>query len=69
MTTELFRHRLECLDWEAHSEKRQPNSRLAVWATSCGHTIIAYTDSHNDAWSAVCTMAMKLTREELLPRP
>ena len=30
MTTKLFRHRLECLDWEAHSEKRQPNSRWRV---------------------------------------
>ena len=71
MTTELFRHRLECLGWHFHSERQQPDGRWHVFATCCCHTILAIADSRHDAWAATCSMAMKLTWGERfsLPRP
>lgn len=64
MLTAELRHRLRCLGWKTFDRERQTrDGRWWVYATSCGHTIIAFADSRREAWSAACSMAMKLTRE------
>ena len=66
MTAEM--QRLECLGWRTVSEGRQKD-RWFIRATSCGHTIIAIADTQSEAWSAMFSMALKLTAGELrLPR-
>jgi len=64
MTTEAFQHRLNCLGWKVIDEWRQ-SDRWYLFAKSCGHTIVTIADSRFEAWLAACSMAMKLTREEI----
>jgi hypothetical protein len=61
--------RLELLGWKALDEGRQEDGRYRVLAESCGHYIIAIADTRRAAWSAACSLAMKLTREGLLRLP
>ena len=56
---------LESLGWHSIDEGRQEDGRYCLLAMSCGHFVIAFADSRNDAWSAACSLAMKLTREDL----
>ncbi len=66
MTAEM--QRLECLGWRTVSEGRQKNCWF-IHATSCRHSIIAIADTQFEAWSAMFSMAMKLTAGDLsLPR-
>ena len=70
MTTELLQHRLTCLGWRPLNDGQQAEV-YGMCSPQCRHIIFAVADSHQEAWSAVCSMAMKLTREEILrlPRP
>jgi hypothetical protein len=61
--------RLEHLGWKALDEGRQEDGRYCLLAESCGHFIIAFADTRREAWSAACSMAMKLTREGPLRLP
>jgi len=63
--------KLECLGWKTLDEGQEEDGRYCVFAESCGHFVIAFADTRSEAWSAVCSLAMKLTREGLvrLPRP
>lgn len=63
MTTETLCHRLQCLGWKPLDEKRQSDGSWCVLAVSCGHAILAFADSRQQAWSVACSMAMKLTRK------
>ena len=67
MTTEI--QRLELLGWKALDEGRQEDGRYCVLAETCGHFLIAFAATRNEAWAAACSMAMKLTREGLLRLP
>ena len=71
MTTEVLRHWLECLGWKPLDKGQQKDGCWCVLAMSCGHTVLVFADTHSEAWSAACSLAMKLTREGLLrlPRP
>ena len=60
---------LECLGWRVLDEGRQEDGRYCVLAKSCGHYVIALADTRHAAWSAACSLAMKLTREGLLRLP
>jgi len=66
MTAEM--QRLECLGWRTVSEGRRKD-RWFIHATSCGHSIIALAETQSEAWSAMFSMALKLTRGGMrLPR-
>jgi len=69
MTTDQLHHRLECLGWRVINEGRQEDDRYYVLAKSCQHYVIALADTRCAAWSAACSLAMKLTREGLLRLP
>lgn len=60
MATE--QHRLECLGWRVIEEGRQEDGRYYVLAKSCGHFIVGLGDTRAETYSAVCSMALKLTR-------
>ena len=63
-------HQLECLGWRATDEGQRADGRYFVLAKSCDQFVIAFADTSHAAWSAACSMALKLTREGLrLPRP
>jgi hypothetical protein len=63
MTTDLFRHKLECLGWRTWGEEFPLESgRWLLCAFSCGHTIIAIGDSRREIWSAACSTALNVTR-------
>ena len=68
MTTQI--QRLELLGWKALDEGRQEDGRYCLLAKSCGHFIISFADTRNEAWLAACSLAMKLTLDGLrcLPR-
>ena len=67
MTIEM--QRLESLGWRTLDEGRQEDGRYCVLAKSCGHFIIGFADMRSEAYSAVCSMALKLTLGGLhLPR-
>jgi hypothetical protein len=58
-----MRNRLSCLGWKTFDNGRQlANGRWWLFAQSCRHTIVALADSRQEAWSAACAMALKLTR-------
>jgi len=62
--------KLESLGWKALDEGRQEDGRYCVLCESCGHFVIAFAATRNDAWEAAMSLAMKLTRGGLrLPRP
>ena len=69
MTTDQLHHRLECVGWRAIEEGRQEDGRYCVLAKSCEHYIVAFADTRCAAWSAACSLAMKLTREGRLRLP
>jgi hypothetical protein len=61
-----MRHRLQCLGWKVFDEgRRLENGQWCLLAVSCGHTLIVLGDTRREVWSAVCSMAMKLTRDGL----
>ncbi len=66
MTIEI--QQLELLGWKPLGEERQED-RWCVLAESCGHAIIVFADTRNEAWATACKTAMKLTREGLLRLP
>ncbi len=66
MMTETLYHRLLCLGWKAIDEGRQLDGSWCVLALSCGHAILVFADSRQEAWSALCSMALKSTREGLV---
>jgi len=66
MTTQKLHHRLTCLGWKPLDEGHQSDSRWYAMAESCGHVIIAFAGSRNEAWSAVSSMALRLTREGIM---
>ena len=70
MTTELLRHQLACLGWKVLEEGQQ-GDYWYVLAASCGHTVLAFADGHQEVESAARSLVMKLTREGVLrlPRP
>lgn len=58
-----MRHRLRCLGWKTFDNGRQvADRRWWVFAQSCGHTVVSLADSRSEAWSAACSMALKVTR-------
>ena len=61
-----MRHRLQCLGWKVLDDARQADDG-SWWlnAQSCGHTIVALADNHQEVWSLACSMALKLTRNGL----
>jgi len=61
--------RLELLGWKALDEGRQEDGRYCVLAKSCGHFLIAFADTRGEAWSAACSMALRLTWEGELRLP
>jgi hypothetical protein len=65
MTTITPYHRLMCLGWEAVGEGRRSDGSWYVRAMSCGHVILARATNRGEAWRAVCSMALRLTREGL----
>jgi hypothetical protein len=63
MTTDVIRHRLECLGWRILDDARQAeDGSWFLIAQSCGHNIVALAGTKREVWSAACAMAMKLTR-------
>lgn len=67
MTSEAFHQRLECIGWKIlGGERHRKSGHWCLFAYSCGHTIVVITDSRKEAWSAACSMAMKLTRHGLV---
>jgi hypothetical protein len=63
MTTMTPYQRLMCLGWEAIGDGRRSDGSWYVLATSCGHVILVHANNRREAWRAVCSMALKLTRE------
>jgi hypothetical protein len=59
--------RLAHLGWKLLDEGRQEDGRWCVLAESCGEFIIAFADSHLEAWLALFSMAMKLTASAPAP--
>jgi hypothetical protein len=64
LTTEMMRQRLRDLGWRLLADAPAEDGNWYVIAQSCGHTVIALTDTEPEAWSAACSMAMKLTRSQ-----
>ena len=60
---------LELLGWRVLDEGRQEDGRYCLLAKSCGHFLIALADTRNQAWSAACSKALRLTWEGLLRLP
>ena len=52
---------LENLGWKLLDEGRDEYGRYCVLAESCGHFIIIFADGRPEAWSALWSMAMKVT--------
>jgi hypothetical protein len=63
MTIELYRHQLECLGWKVLKEDGQPDGAYHILAQSCNDFILAFANTSDEAWSAACSMAMRLTRD------
>ena len=61
--------RLEHLGWKLLDEGWQEDGCWCVLTKSCGHFAIAFADTRSEAWSALLSMAMKLTWEGLLRLP
>lgn len=61
MTVETLCHQLQCLGWQPLEEGRQSNGCWRVLTATFGHAILAYADNPQEAWSAACSMAMKVT--------
>ena len=69
MTTETLQRRLRCLGWKACELGPQGDGQWGLWVTSCRHTIYSTGNTRHDAWSAACSMAMKLTLNSVRPGP
>ena len=69
MDIEALKHRLRCLGWKVRELGAQDNGQWALLATSCGHTILAFANTRNNAWSAACLAAMRLTLTGVRPGP
>ena len=65
MVTSTFQ--LQSLGWKVIGDEQQADGRWCAIATSCGHTIIAIADRRDEAWLAVRSLALKLTRNGLRP--
>jgi hypothetical protein len=61
MTIEVLRHRLECLGWKTLDERHDDEDHYAVLAESCHELILAFGSTQEQAWNAMCQMAMKIT--------
>jgi hypothetical protein len=65
MTSHGFNDRLQNLGWRSIKDGRQAGGCWCVFAVSCGQAILAFANSRQEAWDAVCSMALRVTREEL----
>jgi hypothetical protein len=63
MTIETLCLRLQCLGWKKTVEGQQADTSWYVLAESCGHAILVLADSRQEAWRAVCLMALTVTRD------
>ena len=62
-TTSESRHWLQRLGWKTQDDGQQlDDGRWCVFARSCRHTVVALDDGQTEAWSAACSMALKVTR-------
>ena len=69
-TTGQARRWLGCLGWKTPDDgQRLADGCWRVFAQSCGHTVVALADGEAEAWSAACSMALRLTTRGELRLP
>lgn len=59
--------RLSHLGWKLLGEGQHEDGRWCVLAKSCGQFILAFAKSYPEAWSALFSIAMKLTMSAPAP--